>query len=51
MKTVGVEDKVVPEHTPRQEHTYWIETSLSEGYPHRVYTYYLRGKSVHVCTL
>ena len=65
MKTVEVEDKVVPEHTPRQEHTYCIGTSLPEGYPHPVYTYYLRGKkctrvytvvyppvhnSVHTCT-
>ena len=33
-----------------EEHTLLIVASVSEVWSKQVYTYYLEGKSVHVCT-
>ena len=44
MKPREVEGNVVEVHTPK------IETAVPQAYTHQGYTYYLGGKSIHVCT-
>ena len=43
MKSREVEGNVVEVHTPK------IETAVPQAYTHQGYTYYLGGKSIHVC--
>ena len=44
MKLLEVEGKVIGEPTPK------IEVSVPLSVTEQVYTYYLEGRSVHVCT-